>query len=197
MAILIFVFAEDILRFLYGDGLSNNVIDELYYATKMLKISSVSIIYYAFLQTFTAILQSIGKSHIPFIVMLCSLGVRIITTILFVSIPQINIFGAILGHSIFLSITIIILAMFVRKYIDMNFKMKNQLLAPVLISLVVMILMIAIRQGLNLFLNYFVSLIISALIGSIIYILWVYFGRVFEDREKRKFLFKRKKWSKK
>jgi len=197
MAIAIFVFAEDILRFLYGDGLSSNVINELYYATKMLKLSSISIIYYAFLQTFTAILQTIGKSHIPFWVLLCTLAFRIGLIVLMVSIPNINIFGAIIGHTLFLSLTILILSLFIRKYIDLSFYFGRQLIMPLVIGGVVLAFMIAIKTGLNLFLNYIVSMIISGVCGVVIYVIWVYFSKIFDDREKRNFLFKSKKLVKK
>ena len=196
MAAVMFVFAEDILYFLYGDGLSHAVIDELYYATKMLRVTSISIIYYAFLQTFTAILQTIGKSHIPFLVLLGSLGVRVALTILLVAIPNINIFGAIIANIAFLSITTIILAWFLRKYIELNFKFLSHLIMPVCIGMVSLLIMLAIHTGLSLFLNYFVSMLISAVVGVIIFVVWVYYSRVFDDREKRKFIFKRKKLSK-
>ena len=196
MCIAVFVFAEDILRFLYGDGLNSNVLDELYYATKMLKISSISIVYYAFLQTFTAILQTIGKSHIPFLILLGSLGVRLGLTIILVTIPNINIFGAIIGNISFLALSTILLSLFIRKYIELEYSLFRNLIMPIVVAVTDMVVVIMIHKGLKLIVNYFVSMIISAVIGAIIYLIWVYFSKIFEDGEKRKFFQRKKKLSK-
>jgi len=197
MCILIFVFAEDILYFLYGDGLSNQVIDELYYATKMFRISSISIIYYALLQTFTAIFQTLGKSNIPFWSLFFSLVIRVVLIKVFVSMPQVNIFGAILGNTIFLGLTTIILSICLRKCVNLNIQDYKQLLIPSFIGIVCIILMMTIHNGLCLLINYFVSMMISGLIGCIVYIIWVYNCKVFDSKEKSYFLLSKKKLSKK
>jgi len=196
MSIFVFAFAEDILYFLYGDGLSSSVIDELFYATKMLKITSISIVYYAFLQTFTAILQSIGKPHIPFLVLLASLALRISLTITLVANPNINIFGAIIANIAFLSLTTILLAWFIKRNIDLEFKFVSQLLMPMICGVVCLLLITILHNGLSMFMHYFVSMIITSIVGAVVFVVWVYYSRIFDDREKRKFLFKRRKLSK-
>jgi stage V sporulation protein B len=162
----------------------------------MLKISSVSIVYYAFLQTFTAILQTIGKSHIPFLVLLGSLVVRVGLTILLVSLPNINIFGAIISNIVFLSVAVIVLTLFIRKYIDLEYRFFSHLIMPTIIAFVVMLIIYAMHSGLSLIVNYFLSMLISACVGLVIYVTWVYFGRIFDGKEKRKFLHKKKKYIK-
>lgn len=191
--IVVFVFAEDILYFLYGDGLSSDVINELYYATKMLRISSVTIIYYAFLQTFTAIFQSIGKSHVPLLAMLVGLIIRIALTVILVRVPNINIFGAIIAQVVFLSISSIIMALYLKKYVDIEYKTIKMLYYPLIMGGVSLIVMYVCHLGLKLMVNYFISMIISAVIGLIIYTFWVYWGRIFDEREKREYFSRRKK----
>lgn len=191
--IIIFVFAEDILYFLYGDGLSSEVIDELFYATKMLRIASVSVIYYAFMQTFTAILQTIGKSHVPFFITLISVIIRIVLTIILVKIPQINIFGAIIAQTIFLSISIILMAIVLKVNINIQYKKPKMLFYPLLIGTVSMIVMYLCHMGLSMLINYFASMVISVILGLAIYVVWLYFGEVFDEKEKKRFLSKKKK----
>ena len=196
MTAILFVFAQDILKFLYGDGLGHDVIDEIYYATKMLQISSINILYYSFLQTFTAILQAIGKPQIPFLVLLVCLGVRICLTLVLVAMPNLNIFGAIIAHVLFLGVANILLVFFIKKSINFELKLFNNLLKPLLSGVVVMLLMYVVHGGLRLIINYFVSMIITCVLGITIYVLWIYFGRVFNDKEKRSYFRKTKKLSK-
>lgn len=196
MFVLVFLFAEDILTFLYGDGLSREVIDELFYATKMLKIASVTIIYYAFLQTFTAILQAIGKPHIPVFCLLISLAVRIVLTIALVRIPNINIFGAIISHVIFLAIPTVLMALWLRNRIDIRM-LGSAIVSPLLAGVVVMIVMYICHMGLSMMINYFPSMIVSAIIGMIIYVIWMFYGKIFTQKEKSQFIFRKKKLTKK
>ena len=193
MFVIMFVFAKEILMFLYGDGLTQNVIDELYYATKMLQLSSASILYYAFLQTFIAILQTIDKPHIPCFVLLGSLVVRVLFTNILVSIPNINIFGSIIANIIFLSLSVIILVCFIKKSIEFDFNFLNNLIMPLIIGLLVMGAIKGIYFGLSQILNYFIAMVISAIIGLAIFVVWVYFSKIFSEKEKRKyFKFKKK-----
>lgn len=192
MFVVVFVFSEDILYFLYGDGLNNDVINELYYATRMMKLSSVNIIYYAFLQTFTAIFQSIGKSYIPFVTMFLGLFIRVGLTIILVRIPTVNIFGAIISQAVFIMFESIILAIYIRKYINLDYKSIWIFVTPLIIGGLCMLIMYFIHIGLSMIINYFISMSISIFIGVTIYFVVIFFGRVFSENEKRQF-FKRKK----
>ena len=193
MFLLVFVFAEDILYFLYGNGLDKSVIDELEIATKMLRVSSISIIYSAFLQTFTAILQSIGKSYVPLILMLISLVVRVILTITLVSVSSINIFGAIVANIIFLALTVVLLAIYIRNKIDLEYKLFKELLYPVIVGIVVFFLMQVLKSGLCLIINYFLSMVISALVGCLVFVVWVFCSQIFTRQEKKDFFKKHTK----
>lgn len=185
--VLVFVFAESVLQFLYGDGLRTDVINELYYATKMLRMASVNIIYYAFLQTFTAILQSIGKSHIPFLTLFISLIVRIGFTIILVKIDKINIFGAIIAQAVFLSTATIFMAVFLRLRINFEIRRMREVYLPLVVGGVSMAIMYFVHAGLSQIIHYFISMIASALIGVIIYFVGIYMGRVLSPKEEKEF----------
>ncbi len=193
MFAIVFVFAEDILYFLYGNGLNNSVFDELMYATKMLQISSISIIYYALLQTFTAILQAIGKSYVPLLSMVVGLVIRVALTIALVRVIDINIFGAIFANVVFLSITILILAMYIRTKVQLDYKLLNELISPIVMGCVVLVGMNLLHNGLTLIVGYFVSMVISIIIGLVVFLIWVFFSRVFTRKEKFEFFIKRTK----
>ena len=193
MFAVVFVFAKDILYFLYGNGLNSSVFDELEYATKMLQMSSISIIYYALLQTFTAILQAIGKSYVPLLSMVAGLLVRVSLTIILVGILSINIFGAVISNIVFLGITIIILAIYVRGKVELEYNLLKELLLPIIIGGCVLVGMWFIHKGLSSIVNYFVSMLLSVFLGGVIFSIWVFFSKVFTRKEKYDFFIKRTK----
>lgn len=196
MFVLIYCFSGEILDFLYGDGLSREVIDEMYYATKMLKFSSVSIIYYSFLQTFSAILQSIGKSHIPFISLLIGIVIRTILIYSLVSIPNINIFGGIIANILFLSIACILCAWYIGQTIKLNFKVWRHLLLPLLIGVVILTITEIIDWAIEPLLSYFMSMIVSGIICVVAYVVIIFFSRIFNEKELKTLKFKKNKLSK-
>ena len=196
MFIIFYVFAEDMLKFLYGDALRTDIIDEFYYATKMLKISSLTIIYYAFLQTFTAILQTIGKSHVPFFAMLISLLIRTGLLYVLVSITSINIFGVVIANILFLGISDIILAVCIVKKVNIEYNFYLHLLKPIIIAVLIMLAIEFAKFAFENTLNYFVMAVILGAFALMIYGFFVYFGKVFTPKELEQFKFKRKKISK-
>lgn len=195
MFVIVFVFAGDILKFLYGDGLNSGVIDELYYATIMLKISSVTIIYYAFMQTFTAILQAMGKPQIPVYGLLIGLMLRIILTVILVQIPSINIFGGIIAQVVFLVSSTIFMAVYLKKSIGVEMVGRVAGL-PMVAGLAVMAIIYLFHMVLSMIVGYFSSMIISAILGLGIYIIWMYYGGIFSEKEKRQYFFRKKKLTK-
>lgn len=196
MFIIFYVFAEDILRFLYGNGLNGGVFDEFFYATKMLKICSLSIIYYSFLQTFTSILQTCGQSSKPFFALL--LGVIIRTGLIYalVSVANINIFGAVIANIVFLSVTDIIMAVFISRKLSLEYKFYNNLLKPFLMGIIVLLLSELARYLLINYVNYIILTIILTIVTLAFYMLLVYFGKVFSPKELKSFAIKRRKISK-
>ena len=196
MFVLIYCFSGEILEFLYGDGLSKEVIDEMYYAIKMLKFSSVSIIYYSFLQTFSAILQSIGKSYVPFVSLLIAIVIRTILIYTLVSIPNINIFGGIIANILFLSIACILCAWHIGKIIKLSFKLWRHLLLPLLIGVIILIITEIIDWAIEPLLSYFSAMIISGIICVVAYVFVVFFSRIFNEKELKTLQFKKNKISK-
>lgn len=194
--VIVYVFAEDIIKFLYGDGLGTSVLNEIYYATIMLKFSSVSIIYYAFLQCFTIILQTIGKTFLPFFALLLSLIVRTLLTYVMVANIRINIFGSIFANIIFLSVTTIILAICVKKYLNIQYDFFNHLLKPFICGVILLILGSVINWALSSIMHYILSMIISALLCLIIFTIVVIYGKVLSVRE-RKYIFVKSRVTKK
>lgn len=197
MFVLFFIFAEDLLAFLYGDGLSSDVIDEMLICTTMLKFSSLSIIYYSFLQTFTTILQTMGKSQIPFFALLIGTIIRIILTILLTKVSAINIFGVVIANILFLTVADVILASYISRNIMLEYRLFDHLFKPVILGICTLLLCELIKFAFKNIISYMPLAIISGLIGMAVFVFLVYFGKIFTPKELEQFKFKRKKIIKK
>ena len=195
--VVMFVFAEDYILFLYGDGLDNSVINEFDCLVKMMKINSVSIFYYALLQTFISILQAMGKPFVPFFTLLLGLIIRTLLVWVLVSIPNINIYGAIISNVLFLVVVTVILVIIIKKKIDIKYDLFNHLITPIIVGIIVLVGVIVLNWALKSIMNYFVSMLISAIVGLVFYMFWIYFSKVFTVKEKKIFNIKDKSLSKK
>ncbi len=183
------IFSPDIINILYSKGLSSIVIDEFSFAYKLLMISSVSIIYQAFLQTFTSVLQSIGKPIVPFISLFVALIVRMICLYLFVSNPNLNIFGVAISNLIFLSFATIINLFYIKRYLSLKFSFSKILVAPLSSAVVSGLVMFIIRQML-LDLNPMIYCLVGGGVGAIVYLLLIILFKSFTKTEIN--MFKRK-----
>ncbi len=89
-AIVIGVFAPTILRILF----SKLKEEEFLICLKLLKISSISIIFHALLQTINGVLIGEGKVYNALIGMMAGVLVKSILTVILLQNPQINIYGS-------------------------------------------------------------------------------------------------------
>ncbi|MBR2467735.1 MAG: polysaccharide biosynthesis protein [Clostridia bacterium] len=176
------IFSPDIISILYSRGLSDLVIDEFSFAYKLLMISSVSIIYNAFLQTFTSILQSFGRPFVPFVSLFASLIIRMISLNLFVSNASINIFGVAISNLLFLSVACIINLIYIRRYIKIKFETYRMLVVPLASAVVSGISMYFLRLML-INTNVIFYCIVSAGVGMMVYIGMIVLFKSFDREE--------------
>lgn len=91
LALLTYLFSPLIINLLYG-GLTDVAKT---FAIEMLKVSSLSIVFLSLMQTSVAILNSLGKFKVTTLSGILAGTVKIILSIILLSKPEINIFGAI------------------------------------------------------------------------------------------------------
>lgn len=190
--IVVFVFADGIIKFLYGDGLNSIAINEFEFAVKLLKMSSVSIIYSAFLQTNTAILQVVGGASVPFWASIIMLPIRIVLLFILIPIPSINIFGAVIANTVYLLLINIVLVWKIKRKIALKYSLYLHLLKPIIIGLLCLLVGVIMYTLTSKISNYMVAMVTVGILIVSIYVLWLYFGRVFTNREKAYFRFRRK-----
>jgi len=131
MFIIFLLFAPEIIDLLYSGGLSTKVIDEFTYSYRILAVSSISIIYNAFLYTFTAILNAFDRPQVPFYSQCIGLIFRTILTFLLVSIPSLNVFGLLIANIVFLTISCIGCLIKLKGIIPLRISLKNFFIVPV------------------------------------------------------------------
>lgn len=194
IALPLFVFfmlyAPEIIKVLFGGGLTNKGFMEYDFAYKLLMFASVSIIYYAFLQTFTAILQAINKPAVPFIALFFSLIFRTIFTYVLVSIPNFNVFGVVLSNIIFLSIASFICLIYIKKHIVLNINFRRFIVRPIFAIGISAITAYFIKLFSMNFLPTIIYSVVSGLIGIAIYLVLIVITNVFTHAEQELFAIK-------
>ena len=90
-AICYFIYSKQIIYLLYGNAFSAEQIE---ICSKLLKISCLNIIALSFAQVTAGILQGFGKVKTPVVTLLVGAVIKVVSVILLVSNPSINIYGA-------------------------------------------------------------------------------------------------------
>ena len=176
------ILSPEFIGILFRNGLNDQIIDEFNFAYRLLTLSSVSILYYGFLQVFTAILQAFDKPILPFIALFLSFIIRTILCYLLVRINSINIFGVVIANLVYLSLSNFILYYFVSKKIEFNLGFKSFILKPLLCSIVSAVVMYLSKFALK-GLPIWLYTSISGLFGGIVFIWLVFVIGVFNSRE--------------
>ncbi len=181
--VLFLILAPDIIEILYSRGLTDRVIDEFAFAYKILMVSSVSIIYYAFLQTLTSILQSINKPIIPFVSLFVALLIRIVLVVTLIPNSTLNIFGVVIANVVFLSVATLINVIYVRKYIHLNFKFNRFIVIPIVSTIITTVVVYTIKMLLYDVVHALIYTAICGLVGLVIYFSLIFVLKVFSERE--------------
>lgn len=194
--VFLIIYAKDIIYLLYSRGLDSRVINEYAFAYKLLIISSSSVLYYGFLQTFTAILQAIGKPILPLVSLLGALVIRFVLIWILVTNPSINIFGVAIAQVVFLTIACLMSLIFIRRHIKLKFSVYRMFLAPIFAVSVAGVVSVVLRDILIKNSSIYIYCVLTACIGVLIYLVLIFTLKCFSVDEKNmlpKFTKKKKK----
>lgn len=181
--VMLIVFSSDIIVVLFSRGLSEKVINEFDIAYKLLILSSISVVYYAFLQTFTSILQSINKTILPFISLFIAIILRTLLVFVFVRYANLNIFGVVLAHLVFLSVATILNIAFLRRFVQLRFKPVQMFGVPIVSALIAGIISFLVKVSLFNYLNTIFYTAIAGLVGVAVYLLLLFTLKTFNRQE--------------
>ena len=137
---------------------------------------SFTIVLIALLQTFTAILQAVGKPMLPVVNLFIASVFKLIFTYVLTAIPAINVKGAAIGTIAAYVIAMVLDYLCIKKMLKVNFRLKNSVVKPALMS-AVMGLMIFISYNLSFMLikNMKIACLIAMLFGGATYLFELFF----------------------
>lgn len=106
---------------------------------ELLQFSTISLVFTAFNQTITGALQGMGKVYVPAAALAVGCIVKLAVNLMLLSIPQINIYGAVIGSAV-CQITVFIIEFYsMFKSLPGGIKIRNIFLKPLLCSLLMSI----------------------------------------------------------
>lgn len=127
-----FIFASPIFSFLYPSSTP----EQHALATGLLMTMCSVAVFLPFMQTMTGVLQGIGKQNLPPIALAVGAVVKVGLSLFLMSIPQINIYGAVIGTVMCYVIAAVMNYLYVRKYTGVRIKWGEHLLKPIIATAV-------------------------------------------------------------
>lgn len=160
--------------------LATPIIDLLYYnydmATKIstgaiLQILSIGLIFLTLVQSFTAILQGVGKPMIPVRNLAIGAVVKAVFTYVLTGIPSINVKGAAISTGMAYLVAAVLNFIEVKKYTKVQFKFLDVALKPIISTLIMTFVAWASYRYTSSLLGSKVSTVLSIGIGGISYVI--------------------------
>ncbi len=178
------LFSPNIIRILY----SFDSIYEFNVASSMLMISSVNVLYLSILQLTIAILQAFGKTYFPVINLSIGLLFKVIFELIFINIPYLNIFGAIVSNIVCYFVPCALNVAQIKKFVQIVPNMWQTFISPAISSIIMVSGIYASLFIVVKFASNRLSSLISFLIGGILYLVCLFLLKTFSKDEKDAFL---------
>ncbi|MDD3212356.1 MAG: polysaccharide biosynthesis protein [Eubacteriales bacterium] len=124
----LYLLATPIVHLLYA-GLKG---DNLIIAGNLMGIMAIAVLFLTILQTMTGILQGLGKTYLPVINLFIGIGVKILISIVFIRMPEVNIQGAAYGTVACYAIAALLDVICVVKYAKARPRILHNFIKPIL-----------------------------------------------------------------
>ena len=161
-ALILFMFSEEILYFLFKNTASAHLLSML----------SPALIFLCIADLFILTLHAMGKVFEPFFYSLIGMIIKLLANFILIPIPQFNIAGAIIGSTLAFFVMMILNIMAVIKYTNIKLLPVQTFIKPLLSVGVMFVIMKLIYNPLNIiFANEIIALILSCLTGGLGYLL--------------------------
>ena len=147
--IVFYVFPNDIIYFLFKNGLKVGEINEFQISSKLLQIGSLSILFISLLQVATTILQAINKAKIPVYNMIGACFLKVMLTFILVLIPSINIYGAMISTLVCYIVCAVLNLQYLFKTIKIRLSMQFDIILPIISGTMMVASMYFIKSIIN------------------------------------------------
>lgn len=172
------VFAAPIFSFLYP---SSTPEQHMLAVGLLMTMCSVAV-FLPFMQTMTGVLQGVGKQNLPPIALAVGAAVKIVLSLLLMRIPQINIYGAVIGTVACYVIAAVMNYLFVRKYTGVRIQFGEHLLKPIAATAVMAALAYLVYSLIAPYSNT-VAVLVCVVVGLIVYLFMLVLVKAVNERE--------------
>ena len=173
-----FIFASPIFSFLYPSSTP----EQHALATGLLMTMCSVAVFLPFMQTMTGVLQGIGKQNLPPIALAVGAVVKVGLSLFLMSIPQINIYGAVIGTVMCYVIAAVMNYLYVRKYTGVRIKWGEHLLKPIIATAVMAAVAYLVYSLIAPHSNA-VGVIACAIVGLLVYFFMLVLVKAVNERE--------------
>ena len=122
-AVGLFVLSKPIIKMLFPK--------EPVSVAHILAILSLGVLFLSLIQSFTSVLQGLGKAHIPVINLMIGAIVKVILTYTLTSIPELNVKGAAISTVSAYIVACVLDYISVKKYVNVKIDIKKMIIAPI------------------------------------------------------------------
>ncbi|SFB14292.1 putative polysaccharide biosynthesis protein [Clostridium frigidicarnis] len=148
---------------------------------EILKYLSISIPFIVFYQTTASILQASGHTYKPLETLLIGCLIKVVVTYILVPMPNINIYGAVIGSIVGYLVPAILNIIVLKRCLNVKIKYYNTLIKPSFASVIMIFIVIFIYKNLLIFgFGSSIACLIGIFLGGIIYVLLIMIFGVFD-----------------
>lgn len=123
-AVGLFVLAKPIIKMLFPN--------EPISVAHILMILSIGVLFLSLIQSFTSILQGVGKAHIPVLNLFVGAILKVVLTYTLTSLPALNVRGAAISTVAAYVVACLLDYIAVKKYVDVKIDIKKMIISPVI-----------------------------------------------------------------
>lgn len=98
----------------------------------ILAIMAIGVVFLSLIQSFTSVLQGMGKAHIPVINLFVGAAIKFVMTYVLTAVPSLNVKGAAISTVCAYIVAAILDYISVRKYLGLKFDISNFLIRPLI-----------------------------------------------------------------
>ena len=182
-AVAFLLLGEDLVLFLYNNGLSNDAFDELKVVVDLIKISSINIIYISLLNVVTSLLQGINKSFIPVRNLLIAGIIKLALTFVLVSNKGINIYGLTISDTICFMLALVLNLVTLKKYLKLSFDFKNFVLKPLCCVITMIATIFLTKYLLDGVITARILTLITILVAGMIYLINIFLTKTLQRED--------------
>lgn len=162
-SVLMSAFSNEILNLLFPNATDGEL---------MLSLSAFSIILVVLTQTINGALQGLEKFKVSIVAFGIGCITKLVLNLFLIPIENVGIYGAIISSLISYLITLIIMGISLKKYLNMQTSIKNYFLKPILATIITACFANLLYSNLQLIINEKISFIVSMFFSGCLYLLY-------------------------